>query len=324
MQTDLLLRRLAALRVADLLPLLGAEGATIVRVEAPELASRAVRLDLVLHLRSPQGDEYLHLVEWQGYHKADLLWRTMRFLAELHEHRPRLPIRCTIIYLSRGDDVGAMIGVDAAQGGWSFQVQPVRLWDLDARIFATDAAPGLAVLTPIMRGADADLVMQVARRVVSETTAEEQIELVAMLSVFAERLMDSATLIELVGKERIMTSGMIGLLVDEQVAEKMILLEQQAATKAAMIAQQAAEKTAALEAELRAERTARAQQIQVLMHTTIAELVVARFPSFPYATVQTLQTIADVERLQALFQQLLKVDTEAAAIAAIHAAAQPA
>ncbi len=70
MQTDIPLKRLTLLRAADLLPLLGAPHARVVAVESLELPASATRLDNVLRLRSAQGQEYLHVIEWQGYHDA--------------------------------------------------------------------------------------------------------------------------------------------------------------------------------------------------------------------------------------------------------------
>ena len=67
MQTDLPLKILTAACAPDLLPLLGAEGAPVLGVESLELPTTATALDTVLKLRSAQGTEYLHLLEWQGY-----------------------------------------------------------------------------------------------------------------------------------------------------------------------------------------------------------------------------------------------------------------
>ena len=66
-QTDILLKRLTAICAADLLPLLGAAGMGVVRVEILELPQAVTVLDTVLWLRAPRGREHLHLVEWQGH-----------------------------------------------------------------------------------------------------------------------------------------------------------------------------------------------------------------------------------------------------------------
>lgn len=66
MQTDIPLKRLTALRANDLLPLLASAEATVIAVETLELPASATRLDNVLRLRSVGGQEYLHVIEWQG------------------------------------------------------------------------------------------------------------------------------------------------------------------------------------------------------------------------------------------------------------------
>jgi hypothetical protein len=50
-----------------LLPLLGLLAATLLRVERRALPASATRLDPVVRVRSPQGQDYLHIVAWQGY-----------------------------------------------------------------------------------------------------------------------------------------------------------------------------------------------------------------------------------------------------------------
>jgi hypothetical protein len=66
-KTDIPLTRLMALRGADLLPLLGLPAAMLLRVERRALPASATRLDPVVRVRSPQGQDYLHIVAWQGY-----------------------------------------------------------------------------------------------------------------------------------------------------------------------------------------------------------------------------------------------------------------
>jgi len=66
-KTDIPLTRLMALRGADLLPLLGLPAATLLRVERRALPAGDTRLDPVVRVRSPQEQDYLHIVAWQGY-----------------------------------------------------------------------------------------------------------------------------------------------------------------------------------------------------------------------------------------------------------------
>lgn len=81
MQTDIPLKRLTTLRAPDLLPLLASEAATVMAVGTLELPASATRLDNVLHLRSAGGQEYLHVIEWQGYNDPAVLWRLAGYLA---------------------------------------------------------------------------------------------------------------------------------------------------------------------------------------------------------------------------------------------------
>jgi hypothetical protein len=318
MQTDVILRRLTALRAADLLPLLGAADATVLRVEAPELAARSVRLDLVLHLRSAAGLEYLHLVEWQGYDQPQLLWRTMRYLAELGEQRQVRPIVCTIVYLTSAADVGVDLVQTLPDGGgrWAFQVAALRLWELDAVTYATSAPPGLAVLSPVMQGASAELVFHVAQRIVTETAADEQGELLAMLSVFAEPLIEPTVFLDLVGKERVMTSGVIGLLVAEQVAEETAKLHKELAERDRQVAEQAQQV-----AERDQQVAERDQRLRELYVRTIEDVLVARFPTVPLTAIRPLREITQLETLETLRTAVLDAPDQAHAVALIAAAA---
>lgn len=92
MKTDVPLKQLTRLCPADLLPLLGAPTAEVLGVEALELPMGKTSLDSVLRLRTPDGHEYLHLIEWQGYSDALILWRTLGYLAWLGQHRGERPI----------------------------------------------------------------------------------------------------------------------------------------------------------------------------------------------------------------------------------------
>ena len=106
MKTDVPLKQLTRLCPADLLPLLGAPTAEVLGVEALELPMGKTSLDSVLRLRTPDGHEYLHLIEWQGYSDALILWRTLGYLAWLGQHRGERPILVTVIYLKPEDDSG--------------------------------------------------------------------------------------------------------------------------------------------------------------------------------------------------------------------------
>jgi predicted transposase YdaD len=105
-KTDLPLKRLTQLRPADLLYLLRSPEAEVVAVESLELPASTTSLDTVLRLRRPDGTEYLHLIEWQGYRDPQFLWRTLGYLSWLGQNRRERPILVTIVYLHPGDDIG--------------------------------------------------------------------------------------------------------------------------------------------------------------------------------------------------------------------------
>ncbi len=228
-----------------------AAGITLLRADTLELATRALRYDLILHLRTAGGYEFLLMVEWQGSTNTELLWRTMRYLAELAEQRPIRPVLGVVIYLEPDDDVGDRLAqeLEGVRGAWSFQIDTIRLWELEAAAYVT-AGPGLAVLSPLMRGASIDTVFAVAERVIDEAGIEEQSELLNMLSVFSERFIDPTQFIALVGKERLMRSGVFNILAEEVAAERVAAREVELRREADLARRETAERVAAREAEL--------------------------------------------------------------------------
>jgi hypothetical protein len=121
-QTDIPLKRLTRLRPTDLLSLLGTPDAIVLDVETLELPASKTSLDTVLRLRRPDGQQYLHLVEWQGYRDPLFLWRTLGYLAWLGQNRRERPILVTAMYLTPDDDVGdglrQELTEDQTANGW--------------------------------------------------------------------------------------------------------------------------------------------------------------------------------------------------------------
>jgi hypothetical protein len=97
MQTDIPLKRLTLLRAADLLPIFGLSQGELIAVETLELPASATRLDNVLRVRSPAGQEYLHSSEWQGYRDPALLWRLTSSIAWLGQCIPDVAITGTVV-----------------------------------------------------------------------------------------------------------------------------------------------------------------------------------------------------------------------------------
>ena len=134
MKTDIPLKRLTQLCPTDLLPLFGAAGATVLRVESLELPTSKSSLDCVLHLLAPDGRPYLHVIEWQGWNDPVFLWRSMRYLGWLGQNRPERPILITVIYLKPDDDVGdTLVQQLPGQPDWILRLPCVRLWEQDAQ-----------------------------------------------------------------------------------------------------------------------------------------------------------------------------------------------
>lgn len=301
MQTDIPLKRLTTLRASDLLPLLNIPDATVVAVETLELPASATRLDNVLRLRSAGGQEYLHVVEWQGYPDPVVLWRLTGYLAWLGQRYREVAAIGTIIYLNPSADAGDTLRqtVDG-RDLLAWQLPAVRLWELDALAAAEQGSVGLAVLSPLMRGATAELVEQVVVQVLEQAPLAQQADLLSILGVFAEPLIESQAFVRLVGKEKLMSSDLITYLVDEKVAE----VERK-------VTEEYQQKLEEYEQKL----TAMARTVQEAVEDT----VILRFPNTPVFLVRNIRSVTDVERLAALRRALLRAPDQAYAEALLAA-----
>ncbi|MFV9506087.1 MAG: hypothetical protein AB4911_16155 [Oscillochloridaceae bacterium umkhey_bin13] len=190
-QTDIPLKRLTTLCARDPLPLLSSTEATVIAVETLELPASATRLDNVLRLRSRGGQEYLHVIEWQGYTDPTVLWRLTGYLAWLGQRHHEHVVIGTVIYLNRASDVGDTLRqtVDG-RDVLAWQVPVVRLWEWDALNAVQHGPLGLAVLSPLMRGATEAPVEQVVSLVLTDAPLPQQADLLSILGVFAEPLMN--------------------------------------------------------------------------------------------------------------------------------------
>lgn len=290
MQTDIPLKRLTTLRAGDLLPLLNIADATVVAVETLELPASATRLDNVLRLRSAGGQEYLHVIEWQGYPDPVVLWRLAGYLAWLGQRYRERAVVGTVIYLEPAADAGHRIRQtvdDQALLDWPLPV--VRLWELDAQAAATQGSVGLAVLSPLMRGATVALVELVVVQVLAQAPPTQQADLLSILGVFAEPLIESQTFVRLVGKEKLMASDLISYLVDEKVAE----IEKKHS-----------------EAE---------QRYIAEMQQAVEDVVILRFPNTPAVLVRYIRAVADMSQLSTLRRAILQAPDQRAAEALLAA-----
>ncbi len=57
-------------------------------------------------MRSPYGQEYLHLLEWQGYPDRAILWRVLSYLGLVGQEEPHITIVATVVYVTPADDQG--------------------------------------------------------------------------------------------------------------------------------------------------------------------------------------------------------------------------
>jgi hypothetical protein len=221
MRTDIPLKRLTALCGSDLLPLFGAPYATLLRVDTLELPASADRLDCLLTVRSPQGQEYLHVLEWQGYRDPTVLWRLAGYLSWIGQRTPTVPVVGTLIYLAPQYDVGdklEQIINGAIVQSWPLQC--VRLWEHDAAAALASGALGQIVLSPLMHNANQRIVEEAAQAVLRQAPLLQQADLLVILGVFAEPFVAADRFVRLVGKERLMASDLVSFLMEEQVAER--------------------------------------------------------------------------------------------------------
>jgi hypothetical protein len=305
MQTDIPLKRLTALRATDLIPLLGLPVADVQAVAIPELPMQKKYLDILLRVRSPQGQEYLHLLEWQGYYDATALWRLASYMSLVGQDEPHMTIIGTMVYLKPADDAGDTLtmAVDGQiQHQWPFRC--VRLWEQDAAAAVATGNLALTTLSPLMHGADATLVEQAARTLLTAAPPPQQADLLAILGVFAAPIMAPPRFIDLVTKEKLMSSDLIEYLAKDIIAEQEAKHEakwqaQEAKHEAKWQAQEAKwqAQEAKWQARLEAEQTARLLQTE---RETLEALVSLRFPDAPMRLTNLIRKITDVTRFPAL------------------------
>lgn len=221
MRTDIPLKRLAELRGADLLPLLGITAKAVRRVDTLELPASAERLDTVLTLESPGGQEYLLVVEWQAYRDPAVLWRLASYCARIGQRMPTIAVLGSVVYLNPTADGGDRL-VQVVDGATvqDWPLRAVRLWHHDAAAAVASGALGLMVLSPLMANANEALVEQAARVVAQQAPPEQQADLLVILGVFGEPFVSAERFVRLVGKEQLMASDLVSYLMEEQVAER--------------------------------------------------------------------------------------------------------
>lgn len=165
----------------------------------------------------------------------------------------------------------------------------VRLWEQDAASAVASGRLGLLVLSPLMGGATPALVEEAGRAVLAQTEPSRQrADLLSILGVFAEPLLDANRFLQLMGREQLMASELMDLLMGYKIADM------------------AAEREAEL-AEL------------------VQEALAARFPNAPISLADLIRQVRGPETLKQLHRAVLHAPDQAAAEQVIrNAAAAPA
>ena len=304
MQTDLPLKLLTTMRATDLLPLLGIPAAEVLEVVVRELPMKQRALDTLLRIRSPQRQEYLHLLEWQGYPDAAVLWRVLGYLSLVGQEEPHITIVGTIVYLTPADDQGdtlTMVVDGEEQHRWS--VHCIRLWEQDAQAALATGNLALTVLSPLMAGADASLVEAAAQHVLAGAPPTQQADLLVILGVFAARLLEPEQFLRIVRKEQLMSADLIDYLVQEIVAEHETRWQVRLEQEQQALAQALAAERQAREAErqaLAAERQAHVQSEQEALEA----MILLRFPDAPLRLTTVVRQIRNLDRLRAVRLQV--------------------
>jgi len=157
----------------------------------------------------------------------------------------------------------------------------VHLWEADAAAALAGGQPGLAVLSPLMAGATAEMVEQAAAIVVGAAEPEpRRADLLAILGVFAEPLIDSTRYARMIGRERLMASDLISYLIDDTVADRV-----------AKVLEEARE-----EVREEARKEARKEALEE-WRSMIDDAVVATFPAAPISLIPLIHQLQDSRQL---------------------------
>jgi len=276
MKSDIPLKRLTALRGADFLPLLGFPDATLVEVVSRELPTSAKRLDTLLRLRSPRGQHFLHLLEWQNYPDPLILWRTVGYLAWIGQHEPDTSVLGTIAYLHPAADMGdSLIQQIDGQIVRNWQIGSIRVWEQDAQAALATKNIGLAVLSPLMQNTSPSLIETAAQIVLAHAPAPQQSDLLSILGVFAEPLYDVHRFTNFIGRDRLMSSGLFEYLMQEREAEW----------------QEREAEWQEREAELRQQTEAAQREAIRTLQQILMETILLRFPTAPIALTRDIQRV---------------------------------
>jgi len=92
------LKRLYKPRRRDLLSVTGDDDTLIVARSVPELTATRRAVDTVLHLRRPDGQEYLRHIEFEGRYRRGVELRLFEYSSRLAVQH-RLPVATTVMFV---------------------------------------------------------------------------------------------------------------------------------------------------------------------------------------------------------------------------------
>ncbi|MFP4440068.1 MAG: hypothetical protein ACLFVO_22770 [Chloroflexaceae bacterium] len=134
---------------------------------------------------------------------------------------------------------------------------------------------------------------QAARTLLTAAPPPQQADLLAILGVFAAPIMAPTLFINLVTKEKLMSSDLIEYLAKDIIAEQEAKWQTRLETERQTLE---ARLEAEREARLETERAARLQTER----ETVASMVSLRFPDAPMRLINVIWRITDVSKLQTL------------------------
>jgi hypothetical protein len=193
-----------------------------------------------------------------------------------------------------GDSIVQTIDGQVVQP-WS--VGRIALWEQDAQAALTSARLGLIVLSPLMHNADTALVETAARLVLEQAPSPQQGDLLSILGVFAEPFLETQRFVDLVGRERLMSSDLFDYLMKDREAE--------------------------LQAQLQAQLRQQEEHFRLEFQQALEDTLLVRFPAAPLALVRDIRRIEAPAELRRLIVAVQQVPDLVAAEQLLREAARP-
>jgi predicted transposase YdaD len=177
-------------------------------VAALEIPARELRVDTLIRLRDRRGEIYFRHVEFQARWRPGFERRMFDYNTRLNAWLRR-PVLTTVLWVfppgPRGEPVYRVRHRGREVNRWRYD--SVCLWQIEAER-ALQGAPGLAALVPLLHGGtQSDSLVQAARRIERVARADEQRDLLGILSVLAGRMYTVEELAALVGRRAMIESS---------------------------------------------------------------------------------------------------------------------